>query len=52
MYSMSIEQRISNKTGNTYNVLVIKFENGYKYESFLNNEQYFIISNILKEGGK
>lgn len=47
MYNITIEQRTSKKSGNSYNVLIIEFENGYKFETFLNNEQYFIIANIL-----
>lgn len=49
MYNITIDKRTSKKTGNAYNVLVIDFDNGYKYESFLNNEQFFIIDSILRK---
>lgn len=39
---VSIEKRTS-KAGKDYHVLVVRFKNGYKFESFLNNDQYFII---------
>ena len=40
------ENRISAKTGNSYQVLVLEFDNGYKLEQFLSNEQQFILSNV------
>lgn len=39
------EVRIS-KAGNQYQVLCIVFENGYKYENFLSNEQQYILSDV------
>lgn len=43
---VSIEKRTS-KAGNDYHVLVVRFKNGYKFESFLNNDQYFIINQMF-----
>ena len=40
------ENRVSNKTGNPYQVLVLVFENGYKLEQFLSNEQQFILADV------
>lgn len=39
---MRIETRIS-KNNRNYYVLVLRFDNGYEFETFLNNEQYFCI---------
>lgn len=39
------EVRIS-KAGNQYQVLCIVFENGYKYENFLSNEQQYILTDV------
>lgn len=36
----------TSKTGKPYNVLIIHFENGYQFESFLNNEQAFILKDV------
>ena len=41
------EKLISNKKGTEYQVLVLIFENGYKMDVFLTNEQIFIISNVV-----
>ena len=38
------ENRVSKKSGNLYQVLVVVFPNGYKFESFLSAEQQFILS--------
>lgn len=38
------ENRVSKKTGNVYQVLVIVFQNGYKFEQFINNEQQWALS--------
>ena len=38
------ENRVS-KQGNAYQVLVLQFQNGYKMDVFLNNEQQYILSN-------
>lgn len=38
-------ERVS-KAGRTYQVLVIEFENGYKYETFLSNEQQYILADV------
>lgn len=40
------QKRVSKKTGSEYEVLVIVFENDYKLEVFLNNEQQFILHSI------
>lgn len=40
------EERTSAKTGKQYQVLVIKFENGYELDVFLSNEQKFILSDV------
>ena len=42
-----IESRVSGKTGKPYKVLVLKFENGYIMETFLNNEQAFILKDTV-----
>lgn len=42
-----VEKRFSKRTGNVYQVLVMKFENGYKMDTFLNNEQFYIISQCV-----
>ena len=39
------EERVSKK-GNTYQVIVFVFENGYKLDSFLNNEQQYILVDV------
>ena len=39
------EKKVS-KVGNEYQVLVLIFDNGYKLEQFLNNEQIYILSEI------
>lgn len=39
------EERTSKK-GNQYQVIVFEFENGYKMESFLNNEQQYILADV------
>lgn len=41
------ERRISQKKGTQYEVLVLCFENGYKMDVFLSNEQKFIIGNVV-----
>ena len=39
------EERVS-KAGKTYQVLCVVFENGYKYENFLSNEQQYILAGV------
>jgi len=39
-------QERTSKAGNTYQVIVIVFDNGYKLETFLNNEQQYILSDV------
>lgn len=46
-HTITVEKRTS-KAGKEYYVLVITWENGYKFETFLNNEQSFIIMNVCK----
>lgn len=41
------ERRVSQKKGTEYQVLVLLFENGYKLDTFLSNEQLFIIKDIV-----
>lgn len=38
--------KISSKTGNTYQVLVVEFTSGYEIQIFLNKEQVFILNDI------
>lgn len=40
------EERVSSKSGRLYQVIVLVFENGYKFEAFLNDEQQFILNQI------
>lgn len=35
------------KNGNEYKVLCVEFSNGYTFETFLNNEQAFIVGSII-----
>lgn len=37
------ENRVSNKSGKIYQVLIVVFPNGYRFESFLNNDQQFLL---------
>lgn len=39
------EERVS-KAGKEYQVLCVVFENGYKYENFLSNEQVYILNDV------
>lgn len=39
------EERMS-KAQRAYQVIVIEFENGYKLETFLNNEQQYILADV------
>lgn len=39
------EERIS-KAQKPYQVIVFEFENGYKLETFLNNEQQYILADL------
>lgn len=45
-----IETRRSTKSNKDYSVLVVEFKNGYKQESFLNNEQMFILNSMPTTG--
>ena len=47
--SMFIKNGIGQKSGKPYHSLVIDFECGYTFESFLSNEQYFILKQIVEE---
>lgn len=44
--SLDVVERES-KAGKPYYVLSLKFDSGYVFETFLNNEQYFIIAQLL-----
>lgn len=46
--SVNLETKKSEKTGNDYQVLIIKFVGGYNLSVFLNNEQLYILNNLLK----
>lgn len=39
-------QERTSKAGNQYQVIVIVFDNDYKLETFLNNEQQYILSDV------
>ncbi len=41
-----IERRLSKK-GSEYDVLVLEFENGYKMQVFMTDEQKFILSSCV-----
>lgn len=42
-----VEERLSKKTGNSYKVLVLEFENGYKHEVYgISNEFAFILGHM------
>lgn len=45
-HNITIVEKTS-KNGNKYATLNIKFENGYQFSCFLNNEQHFILSQLL-----
>ncbi len=45
--SLDVVERES-KAGKPYYVLSLKFDSGYVFETFLNNEQYFIIAQLLE----
>lgn len=45
--SASIVEKTS-KAGKPYYMLSLRFNTGYVYETFLNNEQYFILSGLLE----
>ena len=47
-YRLTIVDNVS-KNGKPYHQLCIEFENGYKFTTFLNNEQYFILSQLLEK---
>lgn len=40
------EERVSKKSGNKYQVIVVEMENGYKYANFLNNEQQYCLDEL------
>lgn len=41
-----VRENRTSKNGREYQVLVLFFENGYKMDVFLSNEQQFILNNI------
>lgn len=42
--NITIEERVSKKTGKPYKMLVITTESGYQCELFLSNEQAFCLT--------
>lgn len=46
--AVSIEERVSKKSGGKYWVMVTTFENGYQITTFLNQDQVFILSGLRK----
>lgn len=40
------EMRVSQKSGKPYQVLVVLFPSGYRFEPFINNEQSFCMSDV------
>ena len=46
--NVTIEERISKKSGGKYWVMVTTFENGYQITTFLNQDQVFILSGLRK----
>lgn len=46
-----IETRHSTKSDKDYSVFVVEFKNGYKNESFLNNDQLFILGSFATNPG-
>lgn len=42
-----VERRLSKKSGSEYEVLVLEFENGFKMDVFMTNEQKFILSSVV-----
>lgn len=45
------ENRVSSKSGKIYQVLIVIFPNGYRFESFLNNDQMFLTSEAPLSNG-
>lgn len=46
-----IDERISKKGNVPYSVLVLEMKSGYKYESFLNNDQLYILGSLAQSAG-
>lgn len=42
-----IVEKVSNKTGNKYKVLIVEFPNGYKKRIFLEEAELFMLEAIL-----
>lgn len=42
-----IEKGVSSKTNREYYRLVIVFKNGYRFSAFLNQEQVFILRDVV-----
>lgn len=40
-------EKLSNKTGNKYKVLIVEFPNGYKKRVFLDEAEKFMLEQIL-----
>lgn len=47
-----INDKVSSKSGNPYSTLEIIFDTGYKFETFLNNEQKMLIQMALERKEK
>lgn len=45
--TVKILSKKSSKSGNSYNVLEVTFSNGYVFETFLNQEQLFILNSLV-----
>lgn len=44
--NVTVQEKVSKKTGKKYNVLVVECDNGYTLELFLTNEQAFILKSL------
>jgi len=47
--AVSMEQRVSGKTGKPYTMIIVRFTNDYEFEAFLNNEQKALIEYAVKD---
>lgn len=45
--SVRIEDRVSSKTNKPYCMLVVEFKNAYTIETFLNNDQLYILNGLV-----
>lgn len=44
--NVSLVRKRSSRTGNEYTQFEVEFTSGYKYSTFLNSEQLYILSNL------